>query len=130
MELCGPQMEDASALSAAVGVTSVRLVQNMLKVWRNQLSTEQLQCIVSQSKNLSNQSDSGPFPVESLSLNFKDSSGWFLEHGVSDFIHLSVSTGKVMYKLPVKVVNKEKLKGRVDTPWRVHLGLDPGVGPS
>ena len=128
MDLCGPHLEDAAALCAAVGVTSVRLIRNMLGVWRNQLSTDEL--LIASQSNSPAISDSEPFPVESLALDFKDCTGWFLKHGVSDLIPLSTSTGKTMYRVLVKTLNKEKLKGRADTPWRAHLGLDPGVEPS
>ncbi|KAK0145749.1 Transposon TX1 uncharacterized protein [Merluccius polli] len=131
VDLCGPHLEDdAAALSAAVGVSSVRLIRNMLRVWKNQLSPDEHSSIVSQTNSLLILRDTDPFPVESLALDFKDCSGWFLEHGVSGPISLSNTTGKVMYKLLVKVINRDKLKGRADTPWRVHLGLNPGVGPS
>ena len=36
---------------------------------------------------------------------------------------LNESKGKVLYKMVVKVFNKEKLNRRSDTPWRAHLGL-------
>ena len=32
-------------------------------------------------------------------------------------------TGKVLYKNLVKVINKNSLKGRMDTVWRVKLGI-------
>ncbi len=36
--------------------------------------------------------------------------------------------GKSLYKMCVKVINKEKLK-RMDTPWRDHLSVDVEVEP-
>lgn len=37
--------------------------------------------------------------------------------------------GKTMYKLMVKVLNKNKLSGRSDTPWRAHLALSDELKP-
>lgn len=34
-----------------------------------------------------------------------------------------------MYKLFVKVLNKCKLNGRADTPWRAHLGVGNEIKP-
>lgn len=34
-----------------------------------------------------------------------------------------------MYKLFVKVLNKDKLSGQADTPWRAHPGLNNKVKP-
>ncbi len=34
-----------------------------------------------------------------------------------------------MYKLFVKVLNNSKLNGRVDTPWRAHLGVGNEIKP-
>ncbi len=36
-------------------------------------------------------------------------------------------TSKSMYKSFVKILNKDKLNGRADTPWRAHFGLDNEV---
>lgn len=36
-------------------------------------------------------------------------------------------TSKSMYKSFVKILNKDELNGRADTPWRAHFGLDSEV---
>lgn len=130
LDLCGPHLEDAAALSAAVGVSSVRLMRNTLRVWKDQLSPDEHSSIVSQTNSVLPLRDTDPFPVEYLAPDFKDCSGCFLEHGVLGPIRLCNTAGKAMYKLLVKVLNRDKLKGRADTPWRAHLGLKPEVDPS
>ncbi|KAI3372192.1 hypothetical protein L3Q82_007049 [Scortum barcoo] len=94
VDLCGPHMEDAAALSSAVGVSSVRLISNMLRVWRDQLSSQERSSIVFMFEGLLMHSDLDPFPAESLDPDFKDCCGWFLEHGVSGPTRLADTGGQ------------------------------------
>lgn len=126
VDLCGPNLNNVAALSSALGVSSVRSIGNLLRNWRDKLTQEEQAAIISQQAG-SVQLEDEPFPLSVLSLDFKDVSGVFL---ISEPITLQNSSGKQMYKLLVKILNKDKLKGRADTSWRVHLGLGSEVRPA
>lgn len=61
--------------------------------------------------------------------DFKNCSECLLNLSESHVQGFSVLTGKTMYRLMVKLLNKGKLSGRVDTLWRAHLFLSDEVKP-
>ena len=129
VRLCGPKLEMVSALASQLGVFSERLLANQLRVWRDQLSQTEQNLLVSYCQGSVLPTDSDPFPAITLTPDFKDCSGVLLNCAVPGGANLNVLTGKMMYQLLVKMVNKAKLGGRTDTPWRSHLGLSAEVRP-
>ncbi|KAK3523094.1 hypothetical protein QTP86_014400, partial [Hemibagrus guttatus] len=69
------------------------------------------------------------FPSWTLLPNLDGSEGPLLKcWGVREMDFGSVS-GKLLYRACVKVLNKKKLSGRVDTPWRSVLGFNGDIKP-
>ena len=121
VDLAGPDLEDAAALAGQMGVRSMRLVQQALDHWRRQ-------CVILRTfyNGFGVPDGEDPFPNLSIVPDFKDCTATFLNTkkiGFSDLI------GKVAYSLCVKVLNKTKLNGRTDSPWRAHFGVKEDVRP-
>ena len=129
VRLCGPKLEMVSALASQLGVFSERLLANQLRVWRDQLSQTEQNLLVSYCQSSVLPTDSDPFPAITLTPDFKDCSGVLLNCAVPGGANLNGLTGKMMYQLLVKMVNKAKLRGHADTPWRSHWGLSAEVRP-
>ncbi|KAK3530324.1 hypothetical protein QTP86_023966, partial [Hemibagrus guttatus] len=73
--------------------------------------------------------EKGPFPQLDIAPDLDGSEGLLLEcWGVREMNFGSVS-GKLLYRACVKVLNKKKLSGRVDTPWRSVLGFNADIKP-
>ncbi len=56
---------------------------------------------------------------------FKDCTGFFLKIENSN-VYVHDADKKLIYRLVVKILNKDKLNKRIDTPWRARLGLIDG----
>ncbi|KAK3573358.1 hypothetical protein QTP86_024127, partial [Hemibagrus guttatus] len=70
-----------------------------------------------------------PFPRLNIAPDLDGCAGPLLEcqsEGEMDFGSVS---GKLLYRACVKVLNKKKLSGTVDTPWRSVLGFNGDVKP-
>lgn len=42
-------------------------------------------------------------------------------------INIEMVSGRLLYRACVKVLNKKKMNGRVDTPWRSVLGFNDDI---
>ncbi|KAK3519692.1 hypothetical protein QTP70_001193 [Hemibagrus guttatus] len=76
-----------------------------------------------------NPAEEGPFPQLDIAPDLDGSEGPLLEcWGVREMDFGSV-LGKLLYRACVKVLNKKKLSGRVDTPWTSVLGFNADIKP-
>ncbi|KAK3527698.1 hypothetical protein QTP86_034169, partial [Hemibagrus guttatus] len=76
-----------------------------------------------------NPAEEGSFPQLDITPDLDGSEGSLLEcWGVREMDFGSVS-GKLLYRACVQVLNKKKLSGRVDTPWRSVLGFNADIKP-
>ena len=113
MELAGPDLMDAAALTGQMGVRSMQLVQQALDHWRQQLTGNECVLLRMFYNGLRVPDSDDPFPNLDIVPDFKDCTGMFLNTKKIGFSDLK---GKVAYSLCVKVLNKEKLNGKTDSP--------------
>ena len=128
LEVCGPLLDNAANLAGRLGTRSVRTMSTLLEGWRQQLSKDELELCTSYCNGQKLPNESDPFPELKLApvLNCD---GCLLDiRGMAD-CKLSTVKGKTMYYLCVKVLNKNKLRDRCDTPWRKHLTLEGAERP-
>ena len=52
-----------------------------------------------------------------------------LNLGIHENLNLALADGETIYKVMVKVLNKEYLKGQIDTVWREKLEIDETTKP-
>lgn len=70
-----------------------------------------------------------PFPKLGITPDLKELSGPLLDLNGLQNLELNEVGGKVIYKCLVKVLNKVKLNGRIDTVWRDKFGLKEEIKP-
>ena len=121
VELAGPRLQDSAALAFKVGMRSSRVVQQLLDHWKERLSGHELLMLDSFSSGETTANTQDPFPLIQLSPELKDCAGPHLDHCPQ--ASLQEASGKTLYRLVVKTLNRDKLSGRTDTPWRSHFDL-------
>lgn len=119
VELAGPQLQDPAGLASRLGLKSSRVTKQLLDHWRGKLSRKELLMLKAQDPTTCTRD---PFPLIQLTADLKDSAGLLLDPcpGAS----LQDASGKTFYQLMVKTLNRRKLSGRLDTPWRSKLGAE------
>lgn len=120
IEVAGDNLDNADAVAQRLNIRSTRKVHLLLKNLRETLSQEEWNFL--SLRTVPNIMDSFP----SLVLQ-QNPSGMESLKTSRDIIFDSMG-GKILYKICVKVINKEKLQC-VDTPWREHLNVDSDVMP-
>ena len=68
-----------------------------------------------------------PFPATFLAMDLNDCSGPLIQPARP--VPLEGVAGKTLYRLMVKTLNKKKLNGRRDTPWRSYFAGAQETGP-
>ena len=130
VQLCGPDLNNAAALVSHLGVRSVRFITHLLNTWRCELTQTELSLLTAHCNGHRQPNNDDPFPALTIAPDFKNCTGRLLESSNTPPNRLNDMKGKTMYKLLVQVLNKDKLSGRTDTPWRAHLGLNDDVRPA
>ena len=130
VQLCGPDLNNAAALVSHLGVRSVRFITHLLNTWRCELTQTELSLLTAHCNGHRQPNNDDPFPALTIAPDFKNCTGRLLESSNTPPNRLNDMKGKTMYKLLVQVLNKDKLSGRTDTPWRAHLGLNDEVRPA
>ncbi|KAE8284777.1 hypothetical protein D5F01_LYC16212 [Larimichthys crocea] len=127
VELAGPQLQDSAGLASRLGLRSSRVTQQLLDHWKRILSGHECLMLDTFCSGTSKPNAQDPFPLIHLAVDLKDCAGPYLDRCRQ--VSLQEASGKAFYQLMVKTLNKDKLNGRNDTPWRSHLDLG-GSGPA
>jgi len=69
------------------------------------------------------------FPNMDIAPKFTESSHQLLGTKRLERLDFCSVNGKTLYELCVKMLNKEKLKVRVETPWAAHFGVENDCKP-
>ncbi|KAK3520619.1 hypothetical protein QTP70_028626, partial [Hemibagrus guttatus] len=145
VNIAGTDLSRAEDLAARLGLRSLRVVNQLLHRWRCRnsepplsghiagwrtvlTSKERVQLMDYQITE-TNSAEEGSFPQLNIAPDLDGLEGPLLEcwsEGEMDFGSVS---GKLLYRACVKVLNKKKLSGRVDTPWRNVLGFNGDIKP-
>ncbi|KAK3543489.1 hypothetical protein QTP70_023206 [Hemibagrus guttatus] len=112
-----------------MGLRSRRVVNQLLHRWRSALTSEERVQLMDYQHTETGPAEDESFPRLNIAPDLDGYAGPLLEcrsEGEMDFGSVS---GKLLYRACVKVLNKKKLSGRVDTPWRSVLGFNDDVKP-
>ncbi|KAK3510691.1 hypothetical protein QTP70_013634 [Hemibagrus guttatus] len=129
VNVAGSDLSRAEDLAACMGLRSQRVVNQLLHRWRSALTSEERVQLMDYQHTETGPAEDEPFPRLNIAPDLDGCAGPLLEcrsKGEMDFGSVS---GKLLYRACVKVLNKKKLSGRVDTPWRSVLGFNDDVKP-
>ncbi|TWW78226.1 hypothetical protein D4764_11G0003470 [Takifugu flavidus] len=115
VNVCGPRLDNAAALTRQAGIRAVRILNQLLEGWRHQLAASELELISKFCKGRKPASHDDPFLDIRLTpvLGNVPKSQLLLKNVQP--VDSSSSTGKLMYNTLVKILNQRSLAGRVDT---------------
>lgn len=124
----GANMDNAQLLASHLKVHSIRMIELLLKKWKEALTDAERTLLQFYCGGPVQHSVDDFFPLMKVLPDFKDCTGFFL--GINNpCLSIHDADKKLLYRLIVKILNKDKLNGKIDTPWRARLGLIDGVGP-
>ncbi|KAK3559959.1 hypothetical protein QTP86_030318 [Hemibagrus guttatus] len=129
VNVAGSDLSRAEDLAARMGLWSLRVVNQLLHRWRSALTSEEHVQPMDYQRTETGPAEDEPFPRLNIAPDLDGCAGPLLEcrsEGEMDFRSVS---GKLLYRACVKVLNKKKLSGRVDTPWRSVLGFNGDIKP-
>ncbi|KAK3565809.1 hypothetical protein QTP86_015570 [Hemibagrus guttatus] len=129
VNIAGSDLSRAEDLAARMGLRSRRVVNQLLHRWRSALTSEERVQLMDYQHTETGPAEDESFPRLNIAPDLDGCAGPLLEcrsEGEMDFGSVS---GKLLYRACVKVLNKKKLSGRVDTPWRNVLGFNDDVKP-
>ncbi|KAK3541512.1 hypothetical protein QTP86_028172, partial [Hemibagrus guttatus] len=129
VNIAGTDLSRAEDLAARLGLRSLRVVNQLLRRWRTVLTSKERVQLMDYQITETKPAEEGSFPQLDIAPDLDGSEGLLLEcWGVREMDFGSV-LGKLLYRACVKVLNKKKLSGRVDTPWRSVLGFNADIKP-
>ncbi|KAK3574481.1 hypothetical protein QTP86_008085 [Hemibagrus guttatus] len=129
VNIAGSDLSRAEDLAAHMGLRSRRVVNQLLHRWRSALTSEERVQLMNYQRTETGSAEDEFFPRLNIAPDLDGCAGPLLEcrsEGEMDFGSVS---GKLLYRACVKVLNKKKLSGRVDTPWRSVLGFNGDIKP-
>lgn len=139
LKLTGPLFGNAEVVAQHLGLRSIRIVTSFLLKLRSFFSEGSFLLMDQYKKDIlfPNECDLMPcFHVSSGGSNvFPDAGGGSDEDDDDDddddvmFLGSNLASGKMLYRLCVKGLNKKCLEARVDTPWRAVLQVEQQVKP-
>lgn len=97
------------------------MVKQLLDHWRKKLSAHELLMLDSFSSGDIAPNAQDAFHVICLTSNLKDCAGPNLD--CCPKASLLEASGKTLYQIMVKTLNRDKLNGRMDSPWRRNFDL-------
>ncbi|KAK0143962.1 Transposon TX1 uncharacterized protein [Merluccius polli] len=127
VEVAGPQLQGSVGLASKLGLRSSRVAKKLLDHWKKRLSRHELQMLDTFSSGETTANTQDSFPLIELTVDLKVCAGLHLDRCPQ--ASLQEASGKAFYHLMVKTLNRDKLNGRIDTPWRSHFDLR-GSGPA
>lgn len=130
--LAGPNLNNVEAVAERLGVHSFRKVGQFLQGFRDLLTEEEKLRLKNWMEGCELPESTDLFPSMGVrprmdEEDFQDLSGFF-KNDVRFTVFNSVG-GKIIYSFCVKVLNKGKLKNRIDTPWRKYLEVKDEIMP-
>ncbi|XP_066511040.1 phosphorylase b kinase regulatory subunit beta-like [Hoplias malabaricus] len=123
VDTAGPDLSGTERLTARLGLRSLRVVSRSLCKWRTALTPEELRMLIDYGAGVTRPAEDDPFPALILAPDLEDCEGPLLECKGESCMKLDSASGKLLYRACVKALNKKRLNGRVDTPWREVLSL-------
>ncbi|KAK3528905.1 hypothetical protein QTP70_012070 [Hemibagrus guttatus] len=123
VNVAGSDLSMAEDLAARMG-RSLRVVNQLLHHWRSALTSEERVQLMDYQHTETGPAEDEPFPWLNIAPDQDGCAGPLLECRSEGEME-----GKLLYRACVKVLNKKKLSGRVDTPWRSVLGFNDDVKP-
>ncbi|TWW71277.1 Transposon TX1 uncharacterized 149 kDa protein ORF 2 [Takifugu flavidus] len=115
----GPELTDAQAVSSALGVRSVRLIQRSLGLWKQRLSTKEKGLLLLHGRGEAETDPTDDFPELHLHPDVLDLGGPLLDGCGSGSLHSM--DRRILYANIVKTLNKDKLKNRENVRVRLNL---------
>lgn len=129
LNVVGPNFTNIDETTSHLGISSTRIVAQLMAKWQSSLSKEERQLLTDYCTGGETPNTEDPFPTIYLSPKLDECMGLFLKTGNSLCLDFFSVTGKVLYKACVGVFNKKVLNDKVDAPWRSFLKLDDDVKP-
>ena len=129
LQLAGPDLRNSGNVADHLGMRSTRIVAQLLKSWWALLTREEREMLGDYVRGLCSPDCKDPFPNFILSPNLTGCTGFCCSSEHLIFLGPKQATGKDVYKLCVKMLNKKVLDKRVDTPWRSVLQIGDVVRP-
>ncbi|KAK3545084.1 hypothetical protein QTP86_034282 [Hemibagrus guttatus] len=120
----GARPVEGKGLGSTYG-TAVPACCQSYTCWRSALTSEECVQLMDYQHTETGPAEDKPFPQLNITPDLDRCAGPLLEWEM-DFGSVS---GKLLYRACVKVLNKKKLSGRVDTPWRSVLGFNGDIKP-
>ncbi|KAK3530052.1 hypothetical protein QTP86_010789 [Hemibagrus guttatus] len=129
VNVAGSDLSRAEDLAACMGLRSRRVVNQLLHHWRSALTSEERVQLMDYQHTETGPAEDEPFPRLNIAPDLDGCAGPLLECWSKGEMDFGSVLGKLLYRACVKVLNKKKLSGRVDTPWRSVLGFNDDVKP-
>ncbi len=104
-------------------------MSKLLEKWKSALLPVEVKLLGEYTEGLIAPNCNDFFPDLHLLTDFKECEGVFLQDSILFLTGPNPASGKTVYKSCVKTFNKNFLRNRVDTPWRVVLHLGDNVKP-
>ena len=130
VDVAGLNFLNTDVVAALIGLKSARPARMILNGWIKKLTKEdnKLLRMYWEGEELPNERD--PFPDLGLLPKFDCCSGSLLDVKQKKTLDLYAVNGKKIYGCCVKVLNKDKRNGKLDTVWRGRLGVPDTVRPT
>lgn len=122
IHIAGPVLSDAAALASTLKVTSVRLTEKALNLWKARLLSNERTLIIKYSRGETIPNLSDEFPDFSLSPILMNSAGPLLQFKNPDEQTLHRANKQIFYRICVKAINAKNLSRRQPTVWWNRLG--------
>ena len=131
VEKAGNDLKNARALASALGVRSLRYASRVLAKLLGFLNVGEGALLEGYCSGNMLPNDNDPFPDFVLITDWLEPgfTSPLLNLGIDENLNLATADGKAVYKVMVKTLNKNHLKGRTDTVWREKLGIDGKTRP-
>lgn len=87
VDLCGPNLTEAKSLASHVGISSIRVINQLLNSWKCELTKTELSLLNDYYNKSCQPMFDDPFPELILVPDFKDCTGQLLEYII---VHISL----------------------------------------
>ncbi|KAI4899661.1 hypothetical protein NFI96_033222 [Prochilodus magdalenae] len=128
--LAGPELTNAESFAAQLGLRSLRVARQILHKLSSALTGDERLLLKGCAAGVSTGPAEGdPFPRCTISPNLGDCGGPLLKCTGEAGMVLGAASPKLLYRACVKAINRRRLDGQADTPWRRELGLHGDTKP-
>ncbi|KAK3564324.1 hypothetical protein QTP86_012915, partial [Hemibagrus guttatus] len=116
VNIVGSDLSRAADLAACMGLRSLRVVNQLLHRWRAALTSEECVQRMDFQHTETGPAEDEPFSQLDIAPDLEGCAGPLLDCRAKREMDFGSVSGKLFYRACVKVLNKKKLSGRVDTP--------------